>query len=93
MPQDQSWRPTHRNGTAVTDPVKVSCARGRGFRLRLRNLNATAANSLDVSFDSGNTWYSIPGGTEFVEDVSYHYFYVRRGASTDVAYAALLLEG
>ena len=90
MPQ-QTLRATHRNGTATATPAKVTTKRGRGFRLLLRNLDGT--NPLDVSFDSGKTFYTIEADGKFDEDVSFHFFYVRRGGAADVDYSAVIFEG
>ena len=90
---NKTYRATHRTGTAVTLPLKITTKRGRGFRLKVANLDAS--EDMEISFDSGNTFFPIPAGTVFEEDIVFHFFYVRRvsGAGSDVAFSAMLFEG
>lgn len=85
-----SMRATHAGGTlAAGTPTRVDTPRGtRGFRLRIRN---TGANAMEISFDSGKSWFPIAAGAEFAEDIAFHFFYLRSTAGTD--YAALIFEG
>jgi len=88
---NMTYRATHRNGTAGALPSKVTTRRGRGFRLKIRNLHAT--DDLNISFDTGKTFFPIAAGTTFDEDIAFHFFYVQRGAAADVDYSAMLFEG
>jgi len=90
MPQAPStFRATHSAGTISSSPVKVQTRKGRGFRVRVKN---TGSNPLGISFDSGNTFYTISAGAEFAEDIVFHYFYLI-ASSGDTTYTALLFEG
>lgn len=84
-----SVRVTHANGTAAAAPAKVSTRRGRGFRLDMTNLEAAGGNMLEISFDSGNNFFSIPPQTTWTGDVAFHYFYVRGSG----LYTGLIYEG
>ena len=92
MAHGESLRATHRNGTVTTTPVKVLTRRGRGFRLRLFNNEASGGDNLEISFDSGNNFYPIVPQGEMDEAVTFHFFYVRAAAGS-VDYRALLFEG
>jgi hypothetical protein len=86
---NMTFRATHAGGTLTATPLKVSTKRGRGFRVRV--LNTGGANDLEISFDSGNHWYPVAHGAEFVDDVAFHYFYLRSASGT--TYQALIFEG
>lgn len=90
MPNIASFRAVHVSGTATTTPAKVITKRGRGFRLRIKNTDTT--NDLEISFDSGNTFYPISPGAEWSEDVVFHYFYLQSSAAT-ATYSGLMFEG
>ena len=83
-----SCRATHHNGTATSTPEKVSTVRGRGMRLVMTNHEAIGGNMLEVSFDAGKTYFSIPPQTMFREPITFHEFYVKGSG----AYSALLFE-
>ena len=87
-----SMRATHRSGTATSTPTKVTTRRGRGFRLLIRNTEAAGGETLNVSFDSGNTYYPIPPQEELKEDIAFHFFYVT-GTGLGAGYKAIILEG
>ena len=85
-----SLRAVHANGSvaAADVPLKVETVKGRGFRLKVRN---TGAAAMEISFDSGRSWYPIPAASEFAEDVAFHFFYLRSTGGT--TFAALMFEG
>jgi hypothetical protein len=55
----------------------------------MTNLEAAGGNMLEISFDSGNTFFSIPPQTTFSGEVTFHFFYVRGSGD----YTALIYEG
>ena len=88
----ESLRATHRNGTVTTTPAKVQTRRGRGFRLDIRNATASGGNGLQISFDSGKTWYTLAAQESKEWPVVFPFFYLR-GVSGNADYEALLFEG
>lgn len=79
----------HYSGTATTTPAKITLTK-LGQHLTIANRDGT--NLLQISFDSGNSFYSIPVNTTFSEDVLFHYFYIKSSAST-IAWTAVVSEG
>lgn len=82
-------RATHASGTLTAAPTKVQTRKGRGFRVRVTNTGGT--NPMEISFDSGRSWYPISATGEFADDVSFHFFYVRSASGT--TFSALMFEG
>lgn len=83
----------HINGTAPSSAAvpaqeKINIRRGLGKKLIIQNVDA--ANTLQVSFDGGQNYFSIPPGTAetpyrpLIIDVLFHYIVVRgEGATAD----------
>lgn len=86
-----AMRLTHYNGTASTAGDKIVISRGLAQRINIRNNDGT--NALEVSFDSGRTYYKIPINS-FPLDIPcmLHFFYVR-GVGGTAVYSAITHEG
>jgi len=83
----QSQNAHHFNGTATTTPAKVELGRLMQH-LNIRNLDTT--DGLEVSFNGGQSFYTIPAGQFLSESVRKHEFWVRATAGT-VDYCAIVL--
>lgn len=68
-------RLNHYNGVANTVPSKVSLAKGKGFSISIKNLDTL--NVLEISFNSGRSFYPIAPGGELQHNGSFHFFFVR----------------
>lgn len=93
----ESLRLKHYDGTAPSsgptpEGAKVSVSRGRGFFIRIRNLEAAGGNNLEISFDNGRHWYPILPEEEFRENAAFHFFRVR-GVGGTADWSALISEG
>jgi hypothetical protein len=84
-----SMRVSHFNGTASTTVAKIS-ANKLAQRVYIRNVGGT--NAIQVSFDGGANFLTIPASGEFEGDVLCHYFFIQSAASTSV-YSGLFYEG
>ena len=93
MSATRPMRMEHHNnlGGVNTDGEKVSVNRGIGQYIRITNLDAT--NNLEVSFNGGRDYHSIPPASPTMEVYAlFHFIRVRSSAST-VPYTAIFGAG
>lgn len=84
-------RMRHANGTATTDPTKVSVNRGVGMFIRISNLDET--NSLEISFDNGKTYYTVKANDPPLQLDAKFYFFKVKSNTGSVDYSAVIGEG
>ena len=86
-----AMRLTHYNGSASTAGDKIAIIKGPAQRINIRNIDG--ARALEVSFDAGRTFYTLPLNSVPLDmPCMLHFFYVR-GVGGTAAYCAVTNEG
>lgn len=82
-------RMSHSNGSLTATITKVSVKRGIGQYIRIQNLSG--ANAMEVSFDGGTNFMTIPADGVLEVNALFHHFYLRSASGAD--YSALIGAG
>ncbi len=89
----RSMRMRHASGTATTDPndSKISVNRGVAQFIAIKNTDTT--NALEISFNGGRNFFTIPQGSDPLKlNVLFRFIYLRSNAGT-ATWSALIGEG
>jgi hypothetical protein len=86
-----AMRIVHYNGTASTAGDRVAIVRGPAQRINVRNIDG--ANPLEISFDGGRNFYTLPINSFPLDMSCMLHFFVVRGVGGTAKYCIVTNEG